>query len=246
MGQKKVKLLGLEISTRSLGETVEWISKNTGTVYCCTLNEVMMAEEEKSFKKILERGDLLTADGMPLVWWMKFKTGRGERVYGPELLNKLLIANYELRIKHLFIGDRNNKKYFKKYGDYLVLPYKDKFEESDYEMMVEEIKKSGAKVVWIGLGTEKQIIAADELRKRLPDRVYVTVGAAFDFLSGNKKQAPKWLRNAGGEWLFRLIMEPKRLGKRYLKMIFFLGRYVFNCLFHAFSSQGKKVTIVFV
>ena len=65
-------------------------------------------------------------------------------------------------------------------------------------------------------------MVADDLKKRLPDKVYVTVGAAFDFLSGNKKQAPKWLRNMGGEWLFRLLCEPIRLGKRYLKIIEFL------------------------
>ena len=65
-------------------------------------------------------------------------------------------------------------------------------------------------------------MVADDLKKRLPDKVYVTVGAAFDFLSGNKKQAPKWLRNMGGEWLFRLLCEPIRLGKRYLKIIGFL------------------------
>jgi len=125
-------------------------------------------------------------------------------------------------VGQFFIGDEKNQGYFSKLGKYLVLPYKDKFDENDYKRIVEEIRKSKTKVVWIGLGQRKQIIAADELKKRLPDRIYVTVGAAFDFLSGNKKQAPKWLRNMGGEWLFRWLSEPKRLTKRYLGIMGFL------------------------
>lgn len=73
--------------------------------------------------------------------------------------------------------------------------------------------------MWIGLGAKKQIVVADELYKRLPNRVYITVGAGFDFLSGNVSQAPRWLREIGGEWLYRIYREPKRLIPRYYKII---------------------------
>jgi len=217
------------MSTLGLEETIEWIGRNNGTVYCCTLNEVMMADKDVKFRKILGRGNLLTMDGMPLVLMVKLKTGRGERVYGPELMGKLLITNsavpvgrQELRIKQVFIGDEKNKRYFEKFGMYIDLPHKDEFVESDYLRMIKVIKKSQARLVWIGLGARKQIVVADELSKRLPDRVLVTVGAAFDFISGNKKQAPKWLRKSGGEWLFRLIYEPKRLAGRYGEIVLFV------------------------
>jgi len=220
---KKNKCYGLNISTLKFHEVLKKIqTMKKGTIYCCTLNEAMMASEDKKINKILSRGDILTPDGMPLVWGLKLKGYKKvERVYGPELLEKFLSIN-KRKIKCLFIGGMKNIKYFSKFGKYLVLPYKDEFNSRDYEEIVKEIKTNQVRVIWIGLGAKKQIIVASELSKKLPDRVYVTVGAAFDFLSGNKKQAPKWLRGVGGEWLFRCFQEPKRLFKRYLKIIWFL------------------------
>ena len=100
-----------------------------------------------------------------------------------------------------------------------------------YQMIVEKIKNSKARVVWLGLGAKKQIVMANSLYKMLPDRVYITVGAAFDFISKNKKQAPKWLRNLGGEWLFRCIQEPGRLAKRYKNIVSFMVRRAIRSLF---------------
>ena len=239
--KNKIKLLGFDFSAMGLNQTAEWILKNKGTVYCCTLNEVLVADRDEEFRQILKKGDLLTTDGMPLVWLMKLKTGRGERVYGPDLLEKF--QNLKPKNRQLFIGNAKNEYYFSKIGRYLVLPFKDRFDESDYLKIVAEICKSRAGVVWVSLGAEKQIIVADELKRRLPDRVYVTVGAAFDFLSGNKKQAPKWIRNIGGEWLYRLLMEPKRLTRRYLMVMGFLLKVLIGRIVREKGSgrcrQGK-------
>jgi N-acetylglucosaminyldiphosphoundecaprenol N-acetyl-beta-D-mannosaminyltransferase len=223
MAEKKIDLFGLRVSMMDLEETGRWIinNKKGAKIYCCTLNEMMMAAENKRFKKMLSGGTILTADGMPLVWEMRRKTGKGERVYGPDLMRK--IQNY--KAKQIFIGDEKNKKYFEKLGEYIVLPYKKRFEKVDYLIMAEKIKQSRAKIIWIGLGGEKQVEVADNLAKKIPEKIYITVGAAFDFLSGNKKQAPKWMQKSGLEWLYRLANEPKRLGKRYWKCGLFLGKY---------------------
>jgi N-acetylglucosaminyldiphosphoundecaprenol N-acetyl-beta-D-mannosaminyltransferase len=215
------------LSKLNLGETVDWIkSRDGGVVLCCTLNEMMMASDDNEVRGAMNRANILTPDGMPLVWWLRYKTGSCSRVYGPELLEELIINNEKLIIKHLFIGDKNNKDFFEKYGEYVVLPYREKFEEEDYKMVADKISSGQAKIVWIGLGARKQIIMADELRKRVPNRIYITVGAAFDFLSGNIRQCPKLIRNIGGEWIFRLVTEPKRLSRRYLCIV----RYLINRL----------------
>lgn len=240
MNKKVIKIFDLEVSTLGLKETVEWVFKNTGTIYCCSLNEVLESDKNKKIKSILEKGNLLTADGMPLVWLMKFKTGRGERVYGPDLMRQFLILNKKNIVKQIFIGGKENEKYFKKFGDYLALPFKDVFNNEDYEKIVREIIKSGAKIVWIGLGAKKQIIMANELNKRLSNRVYITVGAAFDFLSRNKVQCPKIIRNMGGEWLFRWIGEPKRLTERYMSIIKFLFNRIIK-LIHQ-KNTGNSTT----
>jgi N-acetylglucosaminyldiphosphoundecaprenol N-acetyl-beta-D-mannosaminyltransferase len=82
---------------------------------------------------------------------------------------------------------------------------------------------SGAHVVWVGLGTPKQDREVARLA-RSTGRVAVAVGAAFDFAAGTLREAPMWMRRLGLEWLFRLLMEPRRLWRRYLiGNVHFLG-----------------------
>ena len=83
------------------------------------------------------------------------------------------------------------------------------------EATVRRINASGAGIVFVGLGCPKQDLFAYEHRGRIR-AVQICVGAAFDFLSGNKKTAPGWMQRCGLEWLFRLCQEPRRLWRRYL------------------------------
>ena len=71
-------------------------------------------------------------------------------------------------------------------------------------------------LVWVGLGAPRQECFMAGLSGRIPVGAMVGVGAAFDFHSGSIRQAPSWIRRSGLEWLFRLAMEPRRLGRRYL------------------------------
>jgi N-acetylglucosaminyldiphosphoundecaprenol N-acetyl-beta-D-mannosaminyltransferase len=84
------------------------------------------------------------------------------------------------------------------------------------ERIVQIINEAEPDIVWVGLGTPKQELWMAEHRERLKAPVLIGVGAAFDFLSGRKPQAPKWMQRSGLEWLFRLVNEPKRLWKRNL------------------------------
>jgi N-acetylglucosaminyldiphosphoundecaprenol N-acetyl-beta-D-mannosaminyltransferase len=216
-----------KIGQLTLDETVDWIfGHQSGVVLCCTLNEIVMAKENIEVRNAMNRADLLTPDGMPLVWYLRWKYGKGERVYGPDIMRKILNPKSQILKKMLFLGDEKNREYFEKYGEYLGLPYKERFEEKDYKSIAKIVNKSGAKIVWIGLGSAKQILMADGLKRNAVEKVMITVGAAFDFLSDNKKQAPRWIQKSGLEWLYRMTVEPKRLWKRYIKVLFFLGRKI--------------------
>jgi N-acetylglucosaminyldiphosphoundecaprenol N-acetyl-beta-D-mannosaminyltransferase len=81
--------------------------------------------------------------------------------------------------------------------------------------MCAAIRESRADIVWLGVSAPKQEIWAHRWREEI-GRPIVCVGAAFDFLSGNKPRAPRWMRAIGMEWLFRLVSEPRRVWKRYL------------------------------
>lgn len=233
MKGNRINLFNLEMSNLSLEETVKeilrWLRiKKGGSVYCCTLNEVTMANDDKRFKEVLRKGNLLTLDGMPLVWLARLKGAKAMRVYGPDLLSAFLELKEKDKINCLFIGDEKNRNYFKNYGEYMTAPYRNIFTDKDYQKIVKFVKESKSQIVWIALGAKKQIEMSDRLKNEIPDKVFITVGAAFDFLSGIKKQAPIWMRKSGLEWLFRLISEPRRLGKRYLKIVLHLPRNIWR------------------
>jgi exopolysaccharide biosynthesis WecB/TagA/CpsF family protein len=86
---------------------------------------------------------------------------------------------------------------------------------AENDALCRRINDSGAAVVFVGLGVPRQETFADSNRDKIR-AVQLCVGAAFDFLAGNKKTAPAFMRRHGLEWLFRLIQEPRRLWKRYL------------------------------
>jgi N-acetylglucosaminyldiphosphoundecaprenol N-acetyl-beta-D-mannosaminyltransferase len=78
------------------------------------------------------------------------------------------------------------------------------------------INTTAPDIVWVGLSTPKQEVWMAEQRPHLNAKVLIGVGAAFDFHAGMVRQAPRWLQRGGLEWLFRLAIEPRRLGRRYL------------------------------
>jgi N-acetylglucosaminyldiphosphoundecaprenol N-acetyl-beta-D-mannosaminyltransferase len=93
------------------------------------------------------------------------------------------------------------------------------------------IRASGANIVWIGLGSPKQDVWIARHRKKLPACVLIASGATFDFFSGRARQAPRWIRNAGLEWLFRLFQDPVRLWKRYtIYNVLFAGALILEVL----------------
>ncbi len=81
---------------------------------------------------------------------------------------------------------------------------------------LEDIRASGADIVWVGLGMPKQELWMHQVKSDLPGIAVLGVGAAFDFLAGTVKQAPGWMQRSGLEWLYRLIQEPRRLWRRYV------------------------------
>ena len=83
--------------------------------------------------------------------------------------------------------------------------------------MAEEINRSGADVVWVGIGVPKQEKWMAQMRSAIDAPVLVGVGAAFDFHAGLVPQAPNWMQEAGLEWAFRLAREPRRLWRRYMR-----------------------------
>jgi N-acetylglucosaminyldiphosphoundecaprenol N-acetyl-beta-D-mannosaminyltransferase len=86
----------------------------------------------------------------------------------------------------------------------------------DNDRVVEDVIAHAPRVVLVGMGTPKQELWADRYAERLGGAVVWTVGGLFDYVSGHTRRAPRWLANAGLEWIFRLAIEPARMWRRYV------------------------------
>lgn len=232
-----VKVLGVPLFDRDIEAAVEQIladlSSSVGNNYCISAtgaHGLVEANKDEAFRNILNSFYINLPDGMPGVWVGRLKGAKEmRRCYGPDFFAALMAATAHLPINHFFCGGKDGvasdlkQACELKFGNKNITGiYTPPFREmTDHEMgdLGQQIIHSGAHIVWIGLSTPKQEKFAVRLSKFTQTRFVVTVGAAFDFYTGRVKQAPKWMQNAGLEWFFRLLMEPKRLYKRYFEIV---------------------------
>lgn len=164
-------------------------------------------------------------DGMPLVWIGRWRGLAVERAAGPDLMEQMLLAGGSDGLRHFLYGGRPGvaERLAARFrarapGLRIVGTYSPPFRpltEAEDRAVVARIRASGANVVWVGLSSPAQ----DAWMAAHVDRLPVTmigVGAAFDFLSGERPRAPRWMQRAGLEWLFRLATDFRRLWPRYL------------------------------
>jgi N-acetylglucosaminyldiphosphoundecaprenol N-acetyl-beta-D-mannosaminyltransferase len=189
------------------------------------MHGVTEAQHDLLFKEILNTADLVVPDGMPLVWLGRLRGhSLGRRVYGPELMESFCRTTGP-KYRHFFYGGAPGVATLlaevmqTKYGINVVgeysPPYRALTEQQDEEI-VRQIHAAKPDVIWVGLSTPKQERWMYEHRLTLQVPIAVGVGAAFDLNSGRAKQAPRWMRESGLEWSFRLLQEPRRLWRRYL------------------------------
>jgi len=195
--------------------------------------------------------DLVVADGQPVRWALNLMHSAAlrQRVYGPNLTLSVLSRAAQERIPVYFYGSTQNiltllcvnlKARFP--GLIIAGAQPSTFGRTPPEIadqVAARIRQSGAQVVFVGLGCPRQEVWAYEFRERLKMPI-VAVGAAFPFLAGTLRQAPKWMQDRGLEWFFRLCSEPRRLWRRYLLMspayLFLVACQLLGFRFH---SEGK-------
>ncbi len=228
----RVDVLGAGISCIDMNDAHyairEWIKKRQQRYVCVTnVHSVMESLRNPKLRDILNRSGLSTPDGMPLVWLCRWGgQRRTQRVYGPDLMMSVCESGQAEGYRHFLYGGEPNvldllaKRLEREFPSIDVAgsfspPFRTLTEDEDKEI-VDMINKFRPDVVWVGLGAPKQELWMADHIDRLNCPVLVGVGAAFDFIAGQKSQAPAWMRNNGLEWLFRLIQEPRRLWRRYV------------------------------
>ena len=225
-------VLGMRVDATSYADAtrrvLEWAAQGDSR-YVCVANVHMAMEsyDAAEFRQVVNSADLVTPDGMPLVWMLRRLGVPGQgRVAGPELLPRICEAAAQRGIPVGFYGGTADtlsgltQRLIKRFPGLKVAyalspPFRPLADEED-ERVVQEINSSGARILFVGLGCPKQERWMAEHKGRVR-AVMLGVGAAFDFHAGKVPQAPAWMQRMGLEWLFRLAMEPRRLWRRYAK-----------------------------
>jgi N-acetylglucosaminyldiphosphoundecaprenol N-acetyl-beta-D-mannosaminyltransferase len=171
---------------------------------------------------------LVTADGMPLVWWARRRTrGHVNQLAGSDLLPQILEAAETIGASVGFIGgwpehhDRLTLALSRRFPDLRVAgcwaPSRDDLRQEKLQVdLAREIASQGVQLLVVGLGKPRQEVWLSQFIGETESRVALAFGAASEFLAGSTPRAPEQLRRVGLEWLYRLVREPRRLWRRYL------------------------------
>lgn len=209
---------------------LKWAKAFTSKVICVA-NVHMLIEgyQNPSFARVLREADLLTPDGMPLVWMLRFAgISRQDRVAGLDILAAICEAAPSQRVSVFFLGsqqeilDRMKIRLTEEFpgleiADMQPLPFRSLTIAED-EAIIRHINDSGAGIVFVSLGCPKQEMWMSQHKGKI-NAVMIGLGGAFPVYAGIQRRAPQLIRLAGLEWLYRLIQEPRRLWKRYWSTI---------------------------
>jgi N-acetylglucosaminyldiphosphoundecaprenol N-acetyl-beta-D-mannosaminyltransferase len=196
-------------------------------------DHVVNLERDPALRAAYARADLVVPDGMPVVWaaWLLGSPVK-ERVTGSDLMPRLCEIAAQRGLKVFLLGgaegiaERAAENLAKRDAGLLVCgtacpPPGFEKDPGQNEAIVNAIRRSGADLVFVCLGSPKQEVWASEHLARFDHGVFLGVGAAIDFCAGTTQRAPRWMRQAGLEWLYRLSREPGRLVGRYTKDLYF-------------------------
>lgn len=229
---QRIRIHSLPFVVGTFSEVTEHIfegilSKKSQIILPCSLNDLASISQDQATLEKYRAVDICTTDGMPLVWLARLKTHQPiERVYGPDLMMALCRKLNQQNVTQFLYGSSTKTLKALEKQIYAVAPKTKLFEsisprmgklsEKEALTFINHFKKFKPDVLWIGISSPAQIEFAAQVKSALPKTTILCVGAAFDFVSKSKRNAPTWMKRIGLEWLFRLLNEPKRLWKRYL------------------------------
>jgi N-acetylglucosaminyldiphosphoundecaprenol N-acetyl-beta-D-mannosaminyltransferase len=226
-------VLGVPLALTDYERTLDWIDDavaggHRGYVCVAATHTVMASQEDAGLRAAVLAADFTVPDGQPLVWALNLLGhDLADRVYGPELMDRACARAARSGQRFYLYGGRNHGALaqlarnlrLRHPGLQIVGGHVPPFREltdAEEDAVAADIRRSGADVVWVGIGVPKQEKWMAQMRHRLAAPVLVGVGAAFDFHAGLIPQAPGWMQRLGLEWAFRLAHEPTRLWRRYL------------------------------
>ena len=229
--RRRLSLLDVHIDTLSWESTIgrirKWAEHRESRYIClCNVHSLVTGYRSPELRQAIERADTAAPDGMPVAWLMRRRGVLGqERIDGPGLMWRyaeqaaldgtpiFLFGATQATLDRLI---QNLRYHFPALhiAGYDSPPFR-ALTPAEEDAVVEKITRSGAAVVFVGLGCPRQELWMADIAWRIP-AVLIGVGAAFDFHAGVVKRAPAWMQRNGLEWFYRFCSEPRRLWRRYL------------------------------
>ncbi len=239
MKPSKVSILGVQVHRVTMADALalieEFISSREKSQVCVpNVYTTVLMQKDEEFKRIHNHCSLAIPDGLPLVWVSRL-IGQPipERVAGPDLFEKFSEIAAQKGYRCFFLGaspdtlEKMSEKLRARFPGLNIVgtyspPLMDEFSEEENQKIIGMVNEAKPEVLWVGLSAPKQEKWIGKNLNLLDVHVTIGVGAAFDFVAGKVRRAPRWMQKIGLEWLFRLCQEPRRLWKRY-----FIGNAIF-------------------
>ena len=223
---RKVNILGVEVSSLTMQEAVSTAeafmdSKTPHLIATANAEMIMNATHDEELKNILNTADLVVPDGAGTVWASNYLgVDMPERVAGFDLVQNLF-ANAPAKKRRIFffgsapgVAEKAKAKAEKDFpGINIVGVRNGYFSQKDEAEIIEQIKQAKPDLLLAALGVPKQEIWLNTHMKELGCPLSIGVGGTFDVMAGVMKRAPLWMQKAKLEWLFRGMLQPKRIGR---------------------------------
>jgi N-acetylglucosaminyldiphosphoundecaprenol N-acetyl-beta-D-mannosaminyltransferase len=231
---KTVTIAGTRIDNTTLDETLstiaEWIESRDTPRYVVTPNvdHIVKLQCDNEFRDVYRDADMVLADGMPLVWAARFfGTPLRGKISGSDLFMEICRVAASRKFRLFFLGgnpgdaERAKENLTRQNPGLLVVgcycpPFGFETDELEKRKIVEAIKSADPDVLFVGLGAPKQEKWIYQFYQQVGVPVTIGVGVSFSFAAGTIKRAPIWMQKRGLEWFWRLMIEPRRLWRRYL------------------------------
>jgi len=225
----RLKFLNISIDNLSSMELLQQLQLG-GTVYTPNVYHMLRLQQDRDFYKVYQQADYCICDSQ-ILWLVSRLLGRPirEKISGSDLFPAFYNYYRNDKTVKIFllgaaegVGEKAKAQINRKLGRDIVIdtyspPYGFEGEPEECDRILEKINASKATVLAVGLGAPKQEKWIDNNRERLPGvKVFMAIGATIDFEAGHVQRSPRWMSTVGLEWLYRILMEPRRLWKRYV------------------------------
>jgi N-acetylglucosaminyldiphosphoundecaprenol N-acetyl-beta-D-mannosaminyltransferase len=233
LSHPQTTICGVRFSCFDREAAAQWLldaaKSSRGCHICVTgAHGIVTAQDNEEFRRILNSAAMNTLDGQPAVWLVRCRGFKAERVSGRELVWDVVSQDYAAQIRHILFGSTSSvtdrmiaqlRELNPKVRLEAFNPPFGPLGDDELNEICRRLKSNEPTIIWVGMSTPKQEFMAVRLSKSFRNCPVVAIGAGFDFVAGLKPCAPALVKLLCLEWLFRLASDPRRLFKRYAKIV---------------------------